>query len=132
MFPGQLIPVFCIFALVFVRLLHPFVIGLFSRTTWISQYQKGKTSLDYNEARDDGVWVCSGISCTYAISLHLSPDITTPTPYHSIFTCRMLFLTPSQQQWSVVGRKYSVHSSENGLDLFSKAKDMYNCTCSYL
>jgi len=28
--------------------------GLLSRTTWISQYQKGKTSLDFNEARYDG------------------------------------------------------------------------------
>jgi len=26
----------------------------FSRTTWASRYQKGKTSLDLNEARDDG------------------------------------------------------------------------------
>jgi len=34
---------------------HP-INGLFSRTTWISQHQKGKTSLDLNEARDDGVW----------------------------------------------------------------------------
>jgi len=33
-------------------LLHPFN-GLFSRTTWVSWYQKGKTSLDLNEARDD-------------------------------------------------------------------------------
>jgi len=32
-------------------LLHPFN-SLFSRTTWISRYQKGKTSLDLNEARD--------------------------------------------------------------------------------
>jgi len=30
--------------------LHPF-----SRTTWVSRYQKGKTSLGLNEARDDGV-----------------------------------------------------------------------------
>ena len=29
--------------------------GLFSRTTWVRQYQKGKPSLDLNEARDDGV-----------------------------------------------------------------------------
>jgi len=29
--------------------------GLFSRTTWVSRYQKGKTSLDLNEARGDGV-----------------------------------------------------------------------------
>jgi len=34
-------------------LLHSFN-GLFSRTTWLSRYQKGKTSLDLNEARDDG------------------------------------------------------------------------------
>ena len=34
-------------------LLHPFN-GLFSRTTWVSCYQKGKTSLDLDEARDDG------------------------------------------------------------------------------
>jgi len=42
-------------------LLYPFN-GLFSRTTWVSRYQKGKTSLDLNEARDDGVSGCSGIS----------------------------------------------------------------------
>ena len=44
-------------------LLHPFN-GLFSRTTWVSQYPKCKTSLDLNEARHDGVWGCSGISWT--------------------------------------------------------------------
>ena len=44
-------------------LLHLFN-GLFSRTTCVSQYQKGKTSLDLNEARDDGVLGCSGISGT--------------------------------------------------------------------
>ena len=36
-------------------LLHLFN-GLFSRTTWVTQYQKGKTSLDSNEARADGLW----------------------------------------------------------------------------
>jgi len=29
--------------------------GVFSRTTSVSRYQKNKTSLDLNEARDDGV-----------------------------------------------------------------------------
>jgi len=28
--------------------------AFFSRTTWVSQYQKDKTSLDKNGARDDG------------------------------------------------------------------------------
>jgi len=43
--------------------LHPFN-GLYSRTTWVSQYQKGKTSLDLNEVRDYGVFGCSGIGWT--------------------------------------------------------------------
>ena len=34
-------------------LLYP-LNGLFSKTTWVSQYQKGKTGLDLNEARDEG------------------------------------------------------------------------------
>jgi len=33
-------------------------------TPWVSRYQKGETSLDLNEARDDGVLGCSGISWT--------------------------------------------------------------------
>jgi len=33
---------------------HPFD-GLFSRKTWVSRYQTGKTSLDLNEAKDDKV-----------------------------------------------------------------------------
>jgi len=45
--------------------------SLFSCTTWVSQYQKGKTSLDLNEARDDGVLGCS---VPYANNLHLAPD----------------------------------------------------------
>ena len=35
-------------------LLHPFI-GLFPWTTWVIWYEKGKASLDLNEARDD--WV---------------------------------------------------------------------------
>jgi len=35
-------------------LLQPFS-GVFSGTTWVSRYQKGNTSLDLSEARDDGV-----------------------------------------------------------------------------
>jgi len=36
----------------------------FFRTNWVSRYQNGKTSLDLNEARDDGVLGGSGISWT--------------------------------------------------------------------
>jgi len=47
---------------------------------------KGKTSLDLNEARDDGVLGSSGISRT--ICKQFAPrsrQITTPTTHHSIF-----------------------------------------------
>jgi len=37
-----------------ITTIHPFN-GLFFRTIWVSEYQKGKTSPDLNEARDDGV-----------------------------------------------------------------------------
>jgi len=40
--------------LLLLQLLHPFN-GLFSTATSISRYRKGKTSLDLNETRDDGV-----------------------------------------------------------------------------
>ena len=71
--------------------------GLFSRTTWVSRYQKGKTSLDLNEARDDGVLGCSGISWTICKqSAPRSRQTTTPTPHCSMFTGRMLFLMPYQ------------------------------------
>ena len=52
-----------------------------SRTTWVSRYQKGKTSLGLNEARDDGVCDGSGISWTICKqSAPRSKQITTPTP----------------------------------------------------
>ena len=47
--------------LLLLLLLHPFS-GLFSMTTWVRRYQEGKTSLDLDEARDDGVLGRSGIS----------------------------------------------------------------------
>ena len=83
--------------------LHPFN-GVFSRTTWVRRYQKGKTSLDLNEARDVGVWDGSGISWTIRKkSAPRSRQITTPTPHQSVFTGRMLFLTPNQQCQSTEG-----------------------------
>jgi len=47
--------------------------SIFSRTTWVSRYQKGKTSLDLNEA-DDGVLDAVASAGPYADNLHLAPD----------------------------------------------------------
>ena len=93
-------------------LLHPFN-GLFSRQAWVSRYQKGKTSLDLTEVRDDGVLGCSGISWTICKqSAPHSRQITTPTPHHSTFTGRMLFLMPNQQCQSTEGNCHFVPVAE--------------------
>jgi len=56
--------------------------GLFSGTTQVSQCQKGKTNLDFTEARDsEWQWRQLGI-CK---SAPRSRQITTPAPHHSVF-----------------------------------------------
>jgi len=77
----------------------------FSRTTWVSQFQKGKTSLDLNEARDEGF--CDGSGISWTICKQFAPrsrQITTSTPHHSIFTGWMLFLTPDEQCQNTEGK----------------------------
>ena len=70
----HIVPFLMLVILLLLLLLHPFN-GLFSRTTWISQYQKGDTSLDLNEARDNAVLGYNDINwTTYANNLHLAPD----------------------------------------------------------
>jgi len=55
-----------------VTTLHLFN-GLFSRTTWVSWHQKGRTILDFTEARHDGVAVA--LAGPYANHLHLAPTV---------------------------------------------------------
>jgi len=57
---------------------HPFN-GPLSLTTWVSRYQKGKTNLDFTEARD------SGIHWAICKSAPRSRQITTPVPHLSVF-----------------------------------------------
>jgi len=54
-----------------ITTLYPFN-GLFSRATWVSWYQKGRTILDFNEARVAGVTVAS--AGPYANQLHFISD----------------------------------------------------------
>ena len=80
--------------LMLLLLLHLFN-GLFSRTTWVSQYQKSKTSLYLNEARDNGVvggqW--HQLDHMQTIGTWLQTDN------------HMLFMTPNQQCQSTEGLK---------------------------
>jgi len=58
--------------------IYPFNI-LFSRTAWVSWYQKGKTSQDLNEARDDEVlrWQWHQLDHMQTICIFLLTDIST-------------------------------------------------------
>ena len=55
--------------------------GPFSGTTWVSRYQKGKTSPDFTEARDSE-WQWHQLSHMQVCTL-LQTD-TMPAPYHSV------------------------------------------------
>jgi len=76
---------------------HPFN-SPFSGTMRVSRYQKGKTNLDYTEARhSEWQWHQLGHMqvCT---SLHT--DDHTSTPLLNFFTGRMPFLQPNQRHQS--------------------------------
>jgi len=79
---------------------HPFN-GLFSGTTRVSGYQKGKTNLDFTEARDsEWQWHQLGLM---QVCTSLQTDNHTSTPPLSFFTGRMPFLPPNQQHQSTEG-----------------------------
>jgi len=70
----------------------------------VSRYQKGKTNLDFTEARDsEWQWHQLGHMqvCT---SLQTDNQLTMPAPHHSVFTGWMPFLLPNQQRQSTEGQ----------------------------
>jgi len=79
---------------------HPFN-GPFSGITQVSRYQKGKTSLDFTEARDsEWQWHQLG---QMQVCTSLQTDNHASTPPLSFFTGRMPFLPPNQQHQSTEG-----------------------------
>ena len=87
--------------------IHPFN-GPFSGTTRVSRYQKGKTNLDFTEARDsEWQWHQLG---HMQVCTSLQTDNHASTPPLSFFTGRMPFLLPNQQRQSTEGtRSYLLH-----------------------
>ena len=68
----------------------------FSRTTWVNRYQKGKTNLDFTEARNSGLgWAVCKSAPHFRQSQH---------PTTQFFTGRMPFLPPNQQRQSTEGK----------------------------
>ena len=72
--------------------------GPLSGTTQVSRYQKDKTNLDFNEARDSArQWHQLG---HMQVCTSLQTDNNASTPLLSFFAGRMPFLPPNQQQQS--------------------------------
>jgi len=76
--------------------------GLFSRTTWVSRYQKGKTNLDFTGARDNE-WHWHQLG-HMQVCTSLQADNHASTPPLCFFTDRMPFLPPNQQRQSTEGK----------------------------
>ena len=72
--------------------------GPLSGTTRVSRYQKGKTSLDFTEARDSE-WQWHQLGHMQVCTL-LQTNNHASTPPLSFFTGRMPFLPPNQQHQS--------------------------------
>ena len=84
---------------------HPFN-GPFSGTTRVSRYQKGKTNLDFTEARDSE-WQWHQLGHTQ-VCISLQTDNHASTPLVSFFTGRMPFRLPNQQHQSTEGTTTTV------------------------
>jgi len=110
--------------LLLLLLLHQFN-GLFSRTTWVSQYQKGKTSLDLNEARDDRGFGMQRHQLDHiqTICTSLETDNHTNTSSITIFTGLMLSLTPNQQFW-----RHKSFMKSNGNELETQSTSTVTAT----
>jgi len=67
----------------------------------VSQYQKGKTKLDFTEARHSE-WQWHQLGHTQ-VCTSLQTDNHASTPPLSFFTGRMPFLSPNQQRQSTEG-----------------------------
>jgi len=68
----------------------------------VSWYQKGKTNLDFTEARDsEWQWHQLG---------HMQVCTLLQTDNHSVFTGRMPFLSPNQQRQSTVEQQSGTNS----------------------
>jgi len=82
-----------------------------SGTTRVCRYQKGKTNLDFAEARDsEWQWHQLG---HVQVSTSLQTDNHASTPPLSFFTDRMPFLPPNQQYQGTEGNKILVLDGTN-------------------
>jgi len=87
----------------------------------VSQYQKGKTNLDFTETRDSE-WQWHQLGHMQVCTL-LQTDNHSSTPLLSFFTGRMPFLPPNQQHQSTEGNNKLIHEKYNKMLLVSTGKN---------
>ena len=97
-------------------LLQPFN-GLFSRTTWVSRYQQGKTNLDFTGARDsEWQWhqlgrmqVCTSLQTDNHANtpplVFLQAGCPSCRPTNSVKALNALSYSVSKLCWNVVARR---------------------------
>jgi len=92
--------------------------GPWSGTTQVSRYQKGKTNLDFTEARDsDWQWHQLG---PMQVCTSLQTDNHASIPPLSFFTSRMPFLPPNQRHQSTEGLSRT-HSTQTKVEMTKKS-----------
>jgi len=92
---------------------HTCLTAPLSGTTRVSRYQKGKTNLDFTEARDSE-WQSYQLG-HMQVCTSLQTDNHASTPPLSFFTGRMPFLPPNQQRQSTEGNN---NTSQNLSSLY--------------
>ena len=105
--------------------------GPLSRTTRVGRYQKGKTNLDFTEARDsEWQWHQLG---HMQVCTSLQTDNHASAPPLSFFTGRMPFLLPNRQRRSTEGTGYNtVNIVQQGRDAaacWPMTLDTLHCCC---
>ena len=85
--------------------------GPFSGTTQVSRYQKGKTDLDFTEARDSE-WQWHQLGHMQVCS-SFQRDNHASIPLSQFFTGRMPFLPPNQQRQSTDGMIIEIKGKVN-------------------
>ena len=81
--------------------------GPLSGTTRVSRYQKGKTNLDFTEARDCE-WQWHQLDHMQVCTLLQTDNHTSTPPLTKFFTGRMPFLPPNEQRQSTKGRRLHI------------------------
>ena len=114
---------------------HPFN-GPFSGTTLVSQYQKGKTNLDFTEARDsEWQWHQLG---HMQVCISLQTDSHASMPLLKFFTGWTPFLPPNQQRQSTEGKiitknkRNMTHTTKTRKTLKDKKTDICWESCFWI